>query len=289
MAAPAAPAAAPAARTIRPDAGALAVELQAARLAQRTLSPLSERPGGLEERDAYAVQDAGIRLREDAGERLIGGKLGFTSAAMREAMGVASPNFGWLTDAMLVRVSNGWGCLDLRRLIHPKAEVELGFVLGEDLGGPDAPPVTAADVQAATRAWVPVIELVDSRFTDYRFASVDNIADNSSAARLVVGEPVSQSEVGEIDLRLMGCVLTVDGDVADTATGAAVDPDPASAVAWMVNACGRVLPAGSLIISGSMTRPVDVHPGAEIVAELEHIGCVALQIADADHPQQCDD
>ncbi|MEE8600633.1 2-keto-4-pentenoate hydratase [Euzebya tangerina] len=227
-----------------------AEELHRARVARRTVAPLSERWPDMTPADAYAVQAAGIQARLAEGETVIGGKLGFTSAAMRRAMGVDSPNYGWLTDAMLL----GGPEVDVAdhvssRMIHPKVEPEIAVRLAADLEAP----VTAAEVLAATESVMACLELVDSRFTGFRFGPLDNIADNSSAGAVVLGQPVP---LGDINLRLIGVVVEVDGAVHHTAAGAAAHDDPAAAVAWMVNHCARPLAAGSLVISGGLTAPV---------------------------------
>ncbi len=249
---------------------AVAAELQGARLARRTVPTFTGRPEGLDEATAYAVQARGIALREEAGERVVGGKLGFTSEAMRRAMGVDHPNYGWLTDAMVVTGEE----VDLDSLIHPKVEPEIGFVLDRDLSGPG---VTAADVLAATGALVPCLEVVDSRYDGFRFAAADNIADDSSAGAVVLGEPVPLSDLDGADLRLLGCVVTVDGALAHTAAGAAAHGDPAEAVAWMANACGRPLPAGSVVISGGLTPPVDLADGTMVSVEVDRLGSCRMR------------
>jgi 2-oxopent-4-enoate/cis-2-oxohex-4-enoate hydratase len=253
-----------------PDVPAMAVELHEARRHRTTVSPFTERAGGLDEETAYAVQARGIALREEAGERVVGGKLGFTSEAMRRAMGVDHPNYGWLTDAMVL----AGGDVDLDALIHPKVEPEIAFVLGHDLDGPG---VTAADVLAATAALAPCLEVVDSRYTGFRFAAADNIADDSSAGKVVLGEPVPVAALEGADLRLLGCVVTVDGALAHTAAGAAAHGDPAEAVAWMVGACGRPLPAGSVVISGGLTPPVDLTEGMMVAVEVDRLGSCRLR------------
>lgn len=248
-----------------PDVAATAAELHEARLARTTVAPFTGRAGGLDEPTAYAVQARGIALREHDGERVVGGKLGFTSEAMRRAMGVDHPNYGWLTDAMVVAGED----VDLDALIHPKVEPEIAFVLGHDLAGAD---VTAADVLDATAALAPCLEVVDSRYDGFRFAAADNIADDSSAGKVVLGEPVPLGELGGADLRLLGCVVTVDGRVAHTAAGAAAHGHPAEAVAWMVRACGRALPAGAVVISGGLTPPVDLAEGMMVAVEVDRLG-----------------
>ena len=244
---------------------AMAEELQHARLARTSVATFTGRPEGLDVDTAYRVQERGLELRLSAGERVVGGKLGFTSEAMRRAMGVDSPNYGWLTDAMLVPD----GEVDLDLLIHPKVEPEIAFVLGRDLEGPG---VTASDVLDATEGVAACLEVVDSRYEGFRFRAQDNIADNSSAGMLTLGEPVALGDLDGAELRLLGCVVTVDGALAHTAAGAAAHGNPAEAVAWMVNACGRPLPAGSVVISGGLTPPVDLADGMTVAVEVDRVG-----------------
>ncbi|HSJ46673.1 MAG TPA: fumarylacetoacetate hydrolase family protein [Euzebyales bacterium] len=248
------------------DVADLARELHAARTARRPVATLTSRWPALDEGDAYAVQARGIALREADGEVLVGGKLGFTSEAMRRAMGVEHPNHGWLTDAMWV----DGGVADLARYIHPKVEPEIAFLLADEL----AAPVSAADVRWATAAVMACLEIVDSRYVGFRFGPLDNIADNSSAGGVVLGDPVAPDTV---DLRLAGVVVSVGGVVTSTAAGAAAHGDPAAAVAWMVNTCGRTLPAGAVVISGGLTAPVDLRPGIVVTAEFDRIGPVTVR------------
>lgn len=248
---------------------AIAEELHSARRERSAVIPLTERLPELDLPAAYQVQAAGIRLRQHDGETIVGGKLGFTSRAMQQAMGVDQPNSGWLTDAMLVHD----GRVQLDTLIHPKVEPEIAFLLDRPL----AAPVTTADVQAATRAVAPCLEVVDSRFVDFRFAAQDNIADNSSAGALVLGNPVVLTP--ELDLTLVGCAVWVDGDLHATATGAAALEHPAAAVAWMANHAAQPLEAGHLVISGGLTGPVDLKPGRVVRADLDRIGSVELRAA----------
>lgn len=253
-----------------PDVAATAAELHEARLARTTVAPFTGRTDGLDEETAYAVQAHGIVLRERAGEHVVGGKLGFTSEAMRRAMGVDHPNYGWLTDAMVVEGED----VDLDALIHPKVEPEIAFVLRRDLSGPG---VTAADVLDASAALAPCLEVVDSRYDGFRFAAADNIADDSSAGMVLLGEPVPVGDLDGADLRLLGCVVTVDGRLAHTAAGAAAHGHPAEAVAWMANACGRPLPAGAVVISGGLTPPIDLAEGMMVAVEVDRLGSCRLR------------
>ncbi len=247
------------------DAAAVAAELHAARLQRRTVPTLTSRYPDLGVDDAYAIQAEGIRLRLQAGERKVGGKLGFTSRAMQQAMGVDQPNYGILTDAMLIAD----GRVRLDGLIHPKVEPEIAFGLDTDLPAS----ATAFDVLVAT-AWVaPCLEVVDSRFTDFRFAAFDNIADNSSAALFVLGDP--RPPVG-LDLRVVGVAVYEDSELRYTAAGAAALGHPAAAVAWMAR--HHPLRAGDVVISGGLTAPVDLHSGQVVTAEFDRLGTVGLAI-----------
>lgn len=256
-----------------PDVDLLADELRAARLAGTTVPTITSRVAGFSAADAYAVQASGIAMRVAAGESIVGGKLGFTSVAMQRAMGVDSPNYGWLTDAMLVHDR----VVRLNRLIHPKVEPEIAFILGRDLGAG----AVIADVLSATEGVAPCLEVVDSRYDGFRFGALDNIADDSSAGAVVVGDAVRAPE--DVDLRTCGVVLRVDGEVAMTAAGAAALDHPAAAVAWMANAVAdtsRQLRAGDIVISGGLTAPVDLVSGMTVSVEIDHIGSASFRVTE---------
>jgi 2-keto-4-pentenoate hydratase len=241
----------------------LADELHTARLNRTEVDTLTSRVPDLDMEWAYAIQERGVELRQSDGDTLIGGKLGFTSLAMQRAMGVDSPNYGWLTGSMLVHDHT----VHLDQLIHAKVEPEIGFLLGADLPGN----CTAGDVLEATTAVVPCLEIVDSRFRDFRFKLFDNIADNSSAGMVVVGDAAVAPT--DFDLPLCGVVMRVNGRIVDTAAGAAALDDPAEAVAWMARATRtRGLLSGDLIISGGLTAPVDLERGMLVSVEIDRIG-----------------
>ena len=247
---------------------ALAAELDGHRLRGTTQATITSRHPGFSTEQAYAVQAAGIALRTARGESIMGGKLGFTSKAMQVAMGVPSPNYGWITDAM-VRDD-----VSLSELIHPKAEPEIAFQLRADLG----PATTASDVLAATASIAPAIEVVDSRYDDFIFAPHDNIADNSSAGQLVMGEFIAYEDQ---PLDLVGVIVSVDGSVVHTAAGAAALDHPADAVAWMARAVAdseRPLRAGDIVISGGLTAPVDLKEGMRVRTEIDRLGICELHV-----------
>jgi 2-oxo-3-hexenedioate decarboxylase len=252
------------------DHAALARELHEARVDRREVERLTDR-WPLSVQDAYRIQDLGIRLREAEGEVVIGGKLGFTSEAMRRAMGVEEPNYGWVTDAMLV----DGGVARLGSFIHPKVEPEIAFVLRDDL----AADADAAAVLAATDRVVACLEVVDSRYRDFSFRALDNVADDSSAAAFVMGDATSPAA---LDLASLSAAMSVDDGFFAEATGAAVMGDPAEAVAWMARAAGtrggRGLRAGDVVLSGGLTAPATLERGMTVTVEIERIGSATMHL-----------
>ncbi|VVJ22542.1 4-oxalocrotonate decarboxylase (EC [Amycolatopsis camponoti] len=232
-------------------------------------SPLSEEWPGLDIDTAYAIQDEALRLRRARGETLVGLKLGLTSRAKQQRMGIDSPLLAWLTDAMVLPAG-----VPVPSLIHPRAEPELVFVLGRRLAGPG---VTAATALAAVDRVYGGIEIIDSRYTDYRFTLPDAVADNGSSAYFSVG-PVGLPPAS-LDLSLEATLLEVDGQIVDTATGAAVQGHPAEALALAANALGArglALEPGWLVLTGGMTDAVPVRPGSRIAAHFSHLGSITL-------------
>jgi 2-oxo-3-hexenedioate decarboxylase len=232
-------------------------------------SPLSEEWPGLDVDTAYAIQDEALRLRRARGETLIGLKLGLTSRAKQERMGIDSPLLAWLTDAMVLPAG-----VPVPPLIHPRAEPELVFVLGRRLAGPG---VTAATALAAVERVYGGIEVIDSRYADYRFTLPDAVADNGSSAYFAVG-PVGVPP-SSLDLSLEAALLEVDGQVVDTATGAAVQGHPAEALALAANALGArglALEPGWLVLTGGMTDAVPIHRGSRVAAHFSHLGSITL-------------
>ena len=220
---------------------------------------------------AYRAQDLFVEDRIKAGDRVIGAKLGMTSRVKRNMLGVDQPVSGWLTAGMVLPAGQR---VPLEELIHPLAEPEIAVLLGRE---PDCP-ATVASVLSATEAVFAAIEVIDSRFEDFRYRLPDVIADNVGAARVVLGPracPVADLE----DLRLVGCVFRARGDVIGTAAGGEVLGHPAAAVAWLVNALaarGRQLPAGSVVLTGGLTGPAALGPGTALTAEFDQLGSVEV-------------
>lgn len=234
-------------------------------------APLSEVWPGLDVNTAYAIQDEALRQRRARGETLIGVKLGLTSRAKQQRMGIDSPLLGWLTDAMVLPSGVP---VPHDTLIHPRAEPELVFVLGRRLAGPG---ITAATALAAVDRVYGGIELIDSRYADYRFTLPDAVADNGSSAYFSVG-PVGLPPAS-LDLSLEAALLEVDGQIVDTATGAAVQGHPAEALALAANALavrGLALEPGWLVLTGGMTDAVPARRGSRIAAHFSHLGSITL-------------
>jgi len=164
--------------------------------------------------------------------------------------------------------------VDRSSLIHPRAEPEIAFLLGRDLTAP----ATVTSVLAATEGVFAAVDILDSRYHDFRFTLPDVVADNASGGRIILG-PQARRPDELVDLRLLGCVLRAGGAVVATAAGAAVAGHPAAAVAWLVNrlgAQGQSLRAGMLVLSGGLTAPVPLEPGTAITAELDGLGSIEV-------------
>ncbi|MFD0920564.1 2-keto-4-pentenoate hydratase [Saccharopolyspora rosea] len=233
--------------------------------------PLTDEWPDLDLRTAYEVQDRLVSRRVGAGEEVVGVKLGLTSRAEQQRMGVDAPLTAWLTDAMVLPAGEP---VPLDELIHPRVEPEIVFVLGRRLRGPG---VTAATALAAVESVHCGAEVIDSRYTDFRFALPDVVADNASAARVVLGS--TGVPPAGLDLALEACLLQVDGEVVDSATGAAVQGNPAEALALAANALAErdlALEPGWLVFTGGMTDAVPVTSGKQITAEFTRLGSVTV-------------
>lgn len=242
----------------------LAVALRDAARDATAVQPIVVAHPDLDEDDAYAVQRELMALHRADGAATIGFKLGLTSAAKQTAMGVHEPIYGELTDQMRRQRTAGG-------LIHPRIEPEVAFLLRAELAGePDR-----AAVLAATDRVGPALEIIDSRYADFRFGLVDVIADNASSAGLVLG-PL-RAAADDLDWDAQRCRLTVDDDVVDEAPASAVMGHPADAVAWLVARLarhGRRLEAGALVLSGALTNAVPLVPGVRVRAEFTDLGVV---------------
>ncbi len=250
----------------------LGQEIYAAERAATAIAPLSEQHPGLQPSDAYAVQAEYARLRMAAGATLIGRKIGATSQAIQDQLGVATPDYGHLFDDMVI--ADG-GDVVLANLVAPMVEPEIAFRLGRPLTGPG---VTAADVLAATSSVCPALEIIDSRITDWRITYADTVADNGSSARCVFGP--EQALRADTDLSAEVVRLTENGSELAQGPATAALGHPATAVAWLANALaefGARLRAGDLVLSGSLTRATPLKPGCQYTATFQSLGSVSCR------------
>lgn len=250
----------------------LGKELYEALRKQQTISPISGRHPDLTIEDAYAIQQHMLGLRLADGETVVGKKIGVTSQAVMNMLGVYQPDFGWLTDAM----TYGEGApVAAAGLIQPKAEGEIAFLLKKTLRGPG---VTATDVLAATAGVMSCFEIVDSRIEDWKIKIQDTVADNASCGVFVLGDRLV--DVRDVDLGTCGMVLEKNGEVVATGAGAAALGNPLNAVAWLANTLGELgisLEAGEVILSGSLGIMVPVTAGDNLRVTIGGIGSCSVR------------
>lgn len=256
------------------DISEAATILLAAESAKRTCPQLTTRWADLTVAEAYAIQTEALRRRLERGEKLVGVKLGLTSKAKQVQMKVGSPTTAWLTDTMQMPE----GRIPPGAVAHPRGEPEIVVIMGKRLSGPGVKAAAALAAIAEVRCG---IEILDSRYENFRFTLPDVIADNASSGRFVLGSKVIP--VGQIDLAAERCVLKINGQVVATATGAAVLGHPAEAIAWAANFLaerGKTIEAGWTVMTGGMTDAFRIEPHAEIRAEFTQLGTVTVTRGD---------
>ncbi|MBN3786015.1 2-oxopent-4-enoate hydratase [Burkholderia sp. Ac-20353] len=249
-------------------------ELYAALTDRRVLEPLTSRHTDLTIEDAYRIQQRLNARRVEAGEQIIGKKIGVTSQVVMDMLGVYQPDFGMLTDAMIYEEGEA---IPITSLIQPKAEGEIAFLLKHDLQGPG---VTAEDVLAATEGVMACFEIVDSRIRDWKIRIEDTVADNASCGAFVLGNQIVDPR--EVDL--VGCAMKLEknGEVVTTGTGAAALGNPLEAVAWLANTLGNLnesLKAGEVVLSGSLAAMVPVAAGDSLNVSIDGIGSCSVRFA----------
>lgn len=225
--------------------------------------------------DGYAVQSE-LRKRFLAnGHKLVGWKAGLTSKAKMKQMGVDVPSIGFLTDKM-ARPENS--AISVSDLVHPRVECEVAFVMKHALQGPNC---TLQMVLEATDYVLPAVEIIDSRFSGFKFDLASVIADNGSSARFVGGGRARYVE--DVDLRTLGAVLEKNGEIMALGASAAVMGHPAQAIAMLVNILaelGEYLPAGSFVMSGGITEAIPVKAGDNVVARFQELGSVSMRFVE---------
>ena len=253
------------------DAQGIADILIAAERERRGIDQISDSHPDVDVATAYRAQQAFVQSKLDAGETFVGYKLGLTSRNKQRAMGLDAPLYGRVTSGM---ISTQGDPVLLDRFIHPRVESEIAFLLARDVEAP----ATIASVLAATEVVFGAVDVLDSRYQSFQFTLSDVVADNASAGAFYLG-PVARRPDDLLDLRLIGCVVRVDGEVAMTAAGAAVMGHPAASVAWLVNQLGEVgegLRAGQLVFSGGVTAPVPVVAGGCVTFEFDGLGAIEV-------------
>ena len=250
----------------------LADELDLAERDRVGIDPLIARYPDIDVVDAYEIQLLNIRRKLDNGAKVVGHKVGLSSLAMQQMMGVDEPDYGHLLADMEVFEDVP---VETSRYLIPRVEVEVGFVLGADLPGEEC---TEADVLAATVAYAPSIELIDSRIKDWKIGLTDTISDNASSAGFVLG--AARVAPKDLDIKAIDAVLTRNGEVIAEGRSDAVLGDPVIAVAWLarkVASFGVRLKAGDIVLPGSCTRAIDARQGDSFHAEFAGLGSVRLQ------------
>lgn len=255
------------------DIRRLGDELYGALRERRTVPPLTGRVAGIGVDDSYAISLHMLRLREQAGERLVGKKIGVTSKPVQDMLDVRTPDFGFLTDVMAY--ASGAEMPISTRLIQPRAEGELAFRLARGLRGPG---VTEADVLAATECVMPCFEVVDSRIRDWKIRIQDTVADNASCGLFVLGDAAVSPR--SVDLTTCGMAVYKNGALLSTGAGAAALGSPIHCVRWLANTLGAFdipLKAGEVILSGSLVPLEPVVAGDVMHLEIGGIGAASVR------------
>jgi 2-oxo-3-hexenedioate decarboxylase len=245
--------------------------LRTARAHRRALAPFTDADPSLTEEWGYAVQALDRARRVAQGERVVGAKLGLTSAAKQQRMNVDQPIVGFLTDVMeaspddLAEAMPQWA--------QPRIEPEIAFVTGRPLSSPVSLEEAAAVVEGVAVA----AEALDSRFEGYRFRLPDVVADDTSAAGFLLGQPVDPTAVE--DLAAVRCRLEVDGTTVHEATGDAILGHPLRSLVLLSEHLarrGEVLPAGSVVLAGALTDAVPLVTGSRITISMDGLGSISV-------------
>lgn len=243
-------------------------------LSTRTpVEPLTDRDSDITIEDAYHISLQMVNRRVEAGERIIGKKIGVTSKAVQNMLNVHQPDFGYLTDSMVFASGAEMPVSEL--LIAPKAEGEIAFILKNDLIGPG---ISNADVLQATDCVMPCFEIVDSRIKDWQIKIQDTVADNASCGLFVLGDKAISPQ--HIDLVTAGMVVEKNGAIISTGAGAAALGSPLNCVAWLANTLGEFgipLKAGEVILSGSLVPLEAVQAGDYMRVDVGGIGSASVR------------
>lgn len=249
--------------------------LRQARAAVTPCEPISARFNIASLDNAYRVQATNTDYWQAGGRRIVGRKIGLTSAAVQRQIGVDQPDFGILYADM--EYADG-AEIPRRALIHPRAEAEVGLVLAQDCCEPD---LTYAELCHRVAWLTPAIEIVDTAIADWRINLFDTVADNASSGVYVLGHQRYSPEA--VDLRLSGMVMEKNGVVVSTGVGAACLGHPLRAALWLARKMaevGRPLKAGELVMTGALGPMVDINGGEHLCVDIAGLGSVRVSIVE---------
>jgi 2-keto-4-pentenoate hydratase len=257
------------------DVAGKAKALYQARRDRQPIEPFTDADPSLGMADGYAIARQLTSMLVDDGDTVIGYKVGLTSTAMQQMIGVDSPDHGPVLGSTVY--ADG-AAVSLGHFIQPKIEAEIAFVLGAPLRGPG---VTVLAARRAIEGMVAAMEIVDSRFADWRIRLADTVADLASNGAVALSSRVIP--LGDLDPRLIGMVLTRRGVLVDTGAGAAALGDPIAVVAWLANTLGEMgagLEAGQLVMTGALHAAVPMQAGDVYRAEFDRLGSVTVVVVE---------
>lgn len=249
----------------------LAEHLENAELQAHDVKKITDDYPDMDWEDAYDIQWEIRRRKEARGNRVVGLKMGLTSYAKMKQMGVENPVYAFLVDYFNVPDA---GTVKVSELIHPKVEAEIAIITNKELKGPGC---SVAEVLAATESVLPAVEVIDSRYENFRFDLKSVIADNASSARFVTGGNIKRPD--QVDMKTLGVVMEINGKVVTTGAGAAVLGHPAASVAMLANMLaerGEVIPAGTFIMTGGITEAIAVKAGDSVCVRYQDLGTVSM-------------
>ncbi len=246
--------------------------LQAAEAARKQIAPIVAQLGDKNVSAAYQVQAELTHRRQAAGGRLVGRKIGLTSAAVQSQLGVNEPDFGALFSDMEIDHA---GSIETAKLIQPRIEAEIALIMDRDLERADT---TIAELMRAVAFVAPALEIVDSRIADWKISIVDTIADNGSSARFVLGHDIRK--LTDIDLLTAGMMMTRNGNVVSVGSGAACLGHPLKAALWLVRTlakAGQPVRAGDVVLTGALGPMVGAQKGEDYEAQISGVGSVRVR------------
>ncbi|NNK89581.1 MAG: 2-keto-4-pentenoate hydratase [Saprospiraceae bacterium] len=259
--------------TLKADNNTISERLRNAEREVKAIDPVSQLIGNDDIEMAYSIQDMNTEYRINQGARIVGKKIGLTSTAVQEQLGVDQPDFGILFDDMLITNN---GSIERHRMLRPKAEGEIAFMLKKDLTKNKH---DWSDILEATDYITAAIEIVDSRIRDWKIKITDTIADNASAAYYVISE--MKRSVHGFDLENCEKTLTLNGETASTGKGSGCMDNPLNAMVWLADKMVELkkpLRAGEIILSGALGKFVDIESGDIVRLDIEGLDPVEISI-----------